>query len=904
MATAETGWGNGSLLKSIFGDWSFLRKKLGLLLFWPIKFALLSLIGWHFLLGYIQQEKLAAESAALREAGALSSAYAEHLYRELEAVDQITFYVKKGWELTGGKFGLEQMGTSGLFTKKAGFYVSIIDANGNLLTSTIPSPRHRNVAKENYFKVQLDGHDLFYIGTARVGAFSNTPVVPFTRRLEDAGGNFRGIVLVSVAPEYFLSGYDDVALKQTGFIGILSADKVVRLARIGKEVFLPRGGKVALLQTLPFSAAAGSTTLNGSEWFIDQRTRFVGWHATSGYQMITLTGIDRQTVLAPYREHRRELIRQGLGITALLGLISLIGMFVSLHIVWRRHQLEAIQATYRRATEVGNDGFIIAHPIYGAHGGIEDFEIADCNERGANLLSYRREELIGQKVSSMYQGEAVQQAMRMLCRAMKARFYEGESELAAFGLVDRPKWLHIRISRPNDDLAITLRDITELKSHLAELERRGNEDALTGLPNRHWLNSYLPHVVEQAAVTHRMLALLFIDLDEFKAVNDTMGHQAGDNILRNAAQRLRDATRPQDHVVRIGGDEFLVILERIDHAFDAAQVAERILAAFGTKFHIKEGIHSVGASIGISLYPVNGTDANTLLNNADVAMYSAKTDGKGTYRFFDPQYSESILQRHRNEAELRHALDLDQFVMYFQPRVDVSTGITSSMEALVRWAHPTRSIIGPNEFIPLAEETGLIVRLGQQVIEKVFAQVASWSKQGQAMVPVSINVSARQFRESNLASVLSSCLGRYHIDPALIEIELTESSMIDEGHNVIETLQTIQQLGIKLLVDDFGTGYSSLSQLQRLDFDVIKVDRAFTKELENSTEGAALVTAIITMAHALGMRVVAEGVETIEQIVTLKKLRCDEVQGFFISKPLPPSDTQPILPRWFFPTTT
>ncbi|WP_420475589.1 bifunctional diguanylate cyclase/phosphodiesterase [Noviherbaspirillum sp. ST9] len=904
MVTDTLSDGRSSRQRSLLGDWQFLKKNLGLLLFWPLKSIILGLIGWHFLVTHLDAEKIDAEQAALREAETLSRAYAQHLFRALEAVDQITLYVKSGWELGGNSFKLEKMGGTGLFTERAGFYVSIIDADGNLRTSTIPEAHRVNISTEPYFQVHLDRSNEFYIGTARIGNFSRTPVVPFSRRLEDANGSFQGIVLVSVVPDYFTSGYDEVALRQLGFIGILSADKVIRLARIGNEIFLPHGSKTAVMRELPFHEPAGSAMLEGNEWFTDRRTRYVGWSATSGYKMITVAGLDRETELAPYREARRETINRGIGASVVLALLTLAAMLVSLHIVWRRQQMRSMQETYRRATEVGNDGFLIARALRDPKGNVDDFEITDCNERGANLLRYRREELIGQRISWMYQGAAVEQTMRMLCRAMKTRFYEGESELASLGLEGGPRWLHIRISRPNDDLAITLRDITDLKSHVAELERRGNEDALTGLPNRHWLNSFLPQAVEQAAAARRMLALLFIDLDGFKAVNDTMGHNAGDEILRNAAQRLKDATRPQDHVVRIGGDEFLVILERIGHAFDAAQVADRILDAFGSAFKVNQGVRAIGASIGISLYPIDGADANTLLNNADIAMYSVKSDGKGTYRFFDPRYSEAIRERHRSEAELHYALDHDQFVMYYQPRVDVSTGVTSSMEALVRWAHPTRGVVGPNEFIPLAEETGLIIRLGEQVIEKVFAQVAYWAEQGQELVPVSINVSARQFRESNVAKLLSTCLERYKVDPALIEIELTESSMIEEGHNVVECLQAIQATGIKLLVDDFGTGYSSLSQLQRLDFDVIKVDRAFTAGMKDSKEGMALITAIITMAHALGMRVVAEGVETIEQIVALKQLRCDEVQGFFISRPLPPSKTQPILPRWFFPSTT
>ncbi|HZW21375.1 bifunctional diguanylate cyclase/phosphodiesterase [Noviherbaspirillum sp.] len=896
--------GAASRLKLALGDLAFLKRNLGLLLFWPLKFILLALIGWHLLDIHLEQERADAESAALQKAETLSRAYAQHLYRALEAVDQLTLYVKGGWELGGSNFKLEKMAGEGLFTEQTGFYVSIIDANGNLRTSTIPEARRVNIATEPYFQVHVHQPDHFYVGTARLGNFSQTPVVPFSRRLQDASGRFDGIVLVSVAPDYFTSGYDKVALKEFGFLGILSADKVMRLARIGDDVFLPHTQRTALLRELPLHEPAGSAILGSKDWFTDKRARYVGWAATPGYKMITVSGLDRDSELAPYREERRAALRQGIAATILLGVITLVAMLASLHIAWRRQQLQTMQATYRRATEVGNDGFMIARALYDPRGNVDDFEIVDCNERGANLLRYRREELVGQKISWMYEGVAAERTMRMLCRAMKHRFYEGETETATMGIEGVPRWLHIRISRPNEDLAITLRDITELKSHVAELERRGNEDALTGLPNRHWLNAFLPKAVEQAAANRRMLALLFIDLDGFKAVNDTMGHNAGDEILRNAAQRLRDATRPQDYVVRIGGDEFLVILERIGHAFDAAQVADRVLDAFGNAFRVNQGVRTVGASIGISLYPIDGADANTLLNNADIAMYSVKSDGKGAYRFFDPRFSEAIRQRHRMEAELQHALDHDQFVMYYQPRVDVSTGITSSMEALVRWAHPERGIVGPNEFIPLAEETGLIIRLGEQVIEKVFAQVAAWAARGQELVPVSINVSARQFRESNVANTLASCLARYRVNPDLIEIELTESSMIDEGHNVIETLQAIQAMGIKLSVDDFGTGYSSLSQLQRLDFDVIKVDRAFTTELDKPKEGVALITAIITMAHALGMRVVAEGVETIEQIVTLKQLRCDEVQGYYISKPLPPSDTQPILPRWFFPSTT
>jgi EAL domain-containing protein (putative c-di-GMP-specific phosphodiesterase class I) len=347
----------------------------------------------------------------------------------------------------------------------------------------------------------------------------------------------------------------------------------------------------------------------------------------------------------------------------------------------------------------------------------------------------------------------------------------------------------------------------------------------------------------------------------------------------------------------------VVITEKIYHSGDASHVASRVLHAFEEPFHLRQGMACVGASIGISMFPSDGSDANSLLNNADIAMYSVKTSGKRNFRFFDQRFYDAIRAKHEKEAEIRHAVDHDQFVIYYQPRVDIATGITSSMEALVRWAHPTHGIVVPNEFIPMAEETGIIISLGKIVIEKVCAQMADWSKRGQELVPVSINVSPRQFNEGNIATILQEAIERHHVDPRLIEIEVTESSMMSENDEVTTKLHAIRQMGIKILVDDFGTGYSSLSQLQRLDFDVLKVDRTFTNELVTANEGRVLFQAIITMAHGLGMRVVAERVETLEQIKLLKALRCDEIQGFYVSQPLPASDTQPILPKWFFPST-
>jgi diguanylate cyclase (GGDEF)-like protein/PAS domain S-box-containing protein len=565
---------------------------------------------------------------------------------------------------------------------------------------------------------------------------------------------------------------------------------------------------------------------------------------------------------------------------------------------------ELMQITYRMATEGGNEGFYIFRPVCGGDGNLFDFEIIDSNQRGAELLGRRREDLIGKNISGLYSQRAdFERAMEILQHAAEKRFFEDDVEVPR-GSPLKVHWVHCKIVRSHDDLAVTLRDISDAKAHVDELERRGNEDVLTGLPNRYWVQSYLPKAIEHAVATHEKLAVLFMDLDGFKAVNDALGHPAGDELLRNAARRLKLAVRPQDKVVRFGGDEFVFILENITGKRDAQHVAERVLNAFRKRFTLSRGVQSVGTSIGISLFPSDGRDADTLLQNADIAMYSVKTSGKQNYRFFDPEFYGALRARLERESELRHAVEQDQFIVYYQPRVDISNGVTCSMEALVRWLHPTKGLVEPLEFIPLAEDTGLIFRLGELVIDKVCAQLTYWARNGKELLPVSINVSPRQFNEANIAGTLAASVARHHVDPRLIEIELTESSMMGSSASVSSALSAIRGMGIKLLVDDFGTGYSSLSQLQRLDFDVLKVDRAFTMETDRTERGRVFFRAIITMAHALGMRVVAEGVENEKQIKILKSLCCDEIQGFYISRPLPPSQLQAVLPNCYLPSAS
>lgn len=890
---------------AMMGKTNFLRRNIRLILLWPIISLLIAGIGWIFTLDILEKERRVKEEHAIRAAAAIARGYSDHLVRTFQVIDQILQHVRFEWKLSEGKLRLEDSGHSELFPSTPIFNIGIVNRDGKLVTNAL-GVRQEDVSDRQYFLFHQAGNfDAFYIGGPSIGRTSGNSVVHFSRRITDDDGNFAGVVRASVAPEYLTASYDQVTLGDNGLLAILGNDLVFRASRIGditydfdNHAFKKSATSTASAQKLVLAQQGGSSLVAGDEWFIDGRNRYLGWQQVPGYSIIALAGLDEQEAFPGFAETRANTLALATLSSAILAIFTLAAMGLSLRLAWRKHRLELAQSAYRLATEGGSEGFYICRPIRDKSEAITDFEVIDCNQTGADFYERSRDMVKGARLSILHSKDKTDWRERLVRRfliAVERGVFEDDIEVRFRSRQKR--WFRLKLVYSNELLSITTQDITENKEHLFELERRGNNDSLTGLPNRHWMAAYLPDALIRATEEKHRLALLFIDLDGFKYVNDTAGHDSGDELLRNVARRLKVAVRPADHVVRIGGDEFVVVIENVHDRESAAHIAERVLHAFKEKFGLARGVFSVGTSIGISVFPEDGSDMQELLTHADAAMYAVKTSGKMGYRFFDRKYYEWVRAKIDRTAELRHALETDQLILYYQPRVDVTTGATCSMEALVRWAHPTRGILEPIDFIPLAEETGLIVQLGEIVIEKACAQIAYWSARGQELVPVSINVSARQFNESNIADVLEKAIERHGVTPGLVEIELTESSMTSDSEHVSQSLEGIQRLGMTLAVDDFGTGYSSLSQLQRLDFDVLKVDRAFTADLERTKEGTVFFTAIITMAHALGMRVVAEGVETAEQVRRLKSLHCDEIQGYFISMPLPPSETQPILPK-------
>jgi diguanylate cyclase (GGDEF)-like protein len=863
--------------------------RLRLILLWPLVSLFLAVVGMLFLASKLEEDKAESMARIQKTLNVLVRAYAEDTEQALDAVDRTLLLLRFQWIQSPTGIPLETMRSDGIFTKRAPFNASILDRHGTRVTSTFPldlkGAMDRGLADQSYFVDQkFAQQDRVFVGRPAVGRSTGRLVIHFSRRLIDREEQFAGVVHIGVQATYFTTHYDPTTLGSFGMLGMFGPEGLARVVRSGDTV--QSTGTELLSNPLSLEGGSGSMFASGAA-FRDGRNRYLAWQAIEDYGVIALVGLDEEESLAPYNAARLAATHQaGVALLFLLA-FTLVAMSLSLRIAWQKRLQELAAGTYRAATEGAADGFYIVRPV--DHGSDEtgDFCVIDCNERGAALFNMKSIEMKGRTLSSILGKNAFPEAEKMLDNAFRDGSFAGEWWRRTAD-ADRMRCLDVKILRSQSDFAVTLRDVTRERQHLRELERQGNEDSLTGLPNRNWAQKYLPRAVSQAASRSQSMALLFIDLDGFKSVNDRLGHGAGDEALRMSARRLREAVRPNDMVARLGGDEFIVILENVLHNDDVRQVAERVRESFSREFQLSIGSSSLGASIGISVYPTDAADATALMENADFAMYAAKTAGKNRYCFFDPSFSESVRKRVELEAELKRAIASDEFVLHYQPRVALSTGRTCGFEALLRWEHPARGLLEPAAFLWLAEETGLIVPLGELVIGKVCKQIGLWSRNEEICIPVSINVSARQFDEASVCDLLDDCVSRYGISNELVEIEMTESVMLANPAGARAKLNEMRKAGITLLIDDFGTGYSSLSQLQELDFDVLKIDGTFTNRLHAAgPAGCVFYEAIITMAHTLGMRVVAEGVEQLGEMQVLKELRCDEIQGFYVCPAMP-----------------
>lgn len=441
------------------------------------------------------------------------------------------------------------------------------------------------------------------------------------------------------------------------------------------------------------------------------------------------------------------------------------------------------------------------------------------------------------------------------------------------------------------------RDITKRKRDEETIRYMAYYDPLTRLPNRVLLNDRLTLAMAQAHRKDELLAVLFLDLDNFKTINDTLGHAVGDELLQGVAQRLQSCLREGDTIARLGGDEFTLLLPQITSSDDAVRVSQKVIEAFGAPFVLADRELHITTSIGIALYPTDGDTAEALLKNADTALYRAKEHGRNNYQLYTPAMNARALERLAMESSLRKALEKNEFTLCYQPQVELKTGTIIGMEALVRWRHPELGLILPMQFIPLTEETGLIASLGQWVLSEACRQNKAWLDAGFAPMRIAVNLSARQFQDENLVRTVEQALAESGLSSKYLALEITESVVMKDVVAATRTLRKLKQIGIQVHIDDFGTGHSSLSYLKKFPIDVLKIDHSFVCDITTDPGDAAIATAIITLAHSLKVKAIAEGVETREQMELLRALGCDAMQGFVFSRPLAANEATKLLKR-------
>ncbi|MBM3336115.1 MAG: EAL domain-containing protein [Betaproteobacteria bacterium] len=619
------------------------------------------------------------------------------------------------------------------------------------------------------------------------------------------------------------------------------------------------------------------TTKNFSEIHVPGNLMYVGWGKLDNYQIEAVIAVTLGNVLRSFNETGDLYDPLHAAGSSLIVFLCIAGGWLQSRLDARLRHKKKITSTFRLAVDTSREELYMFSPFFDKQGGMTDFLIEDCNGQAMRMFGREKEDLVGRRLNDIFSEKNLEATQLFLHTAMNDGFAEKE----VFIFREGPKkkcWCQARAVRADLGLAVTLRDITEVKEKESQLKQLALTDALTHLPNRHWMNQQLPFIMEAAENNGHQFAVLFIDLDNFKTINDTLGHNVGDAYLQAVARILQLSVRKHDHVLRLGGDEFIILLNELDNSDVALEVAGHLLTRLRDIDTLDASSSlSPRASIGVAFYPENATTPEGLVQAADIAMYEAKRSGKDRVACYSRKMLDQLSERLSMESALQHAIPGGQLLLYLQPRASAATGGLVGFEALVRWQHLELGLVTPQRFIPLAEESHLIVEVGNWVAAEVCEKLARWRSTGKPIVPVSINVSARQLKDPEFRTQLEAHMHAHHINASEVAIELTESMMIGDNDDIQNELRLLADMGLKLMIDDFGTGYSSLARLQSLSVDVLKIDQSFVRNLSAGGQGIILCQAMTQMGKTLGLAVVAEGVETTEQLQMLQLMGCDEI---------------------------
>jgi diguanylate cyclase (GGDEF)-like protein len=825
-------------------------------------FLLLPWIGITIALHYEYQH---ARAVAIHSTANLAQALEESTRRTIGQIDYTLLSARAMRAVQGGRFDFDQWVRTQTVADQMTVQIAIADRSGVVVGSTVPMSSKINVGDRPHFLAQQDpSRDDLYISQPLIGRISGLEIIQFSRKLTDPDGAFAGVVVLSLGTVELSRFYENLKLGN-GFVSIISADGVI-LAR-GPRIEGLNGTRVTTKSAADgvLVRAAGSVDLPATVFRGEQIASF---RHLRDHPLIVMVGLDTDTVFAQYRSLRLNALLSGAAITLA---VFLVGFF------WVRQKRRSLAS--RRALAVTLD--TISQGILMVDG---QGSISVINPRVLDLLARPEDppdSAMQHIVARARELAASQEAIAFTSQApMLGPREEGCCETA----LDNGTIIEVRTHALQDSGFVqTYTDITEQRLAHAQVLHLAHHDPLTGLANRAALMQRLSAIVDQFAGSDGLSALVMIDLDRFKGVNDTFGHGAGDALLIEVAQRLRTIVRATDVAARLGGDEFVLLLPGLRQRNDVVMLAERVLRGLSEPVRIQGHDVRIGASLGIAFHPQDGRDADTWLKHADMALYNAKHGGRGVYRCFDQQLFQAVTDQHLLEIELRMALDGEGLEVHFQPKFACNALEITGFEALARWRHPSRGYISPAVFIRIAEDCGLIHRLGQWVLEHACECVAEWEPR----YPVAVNVSVMQLRDNGLKDHIATVLRKTGLQPRNLEIEVTESVMADDDQVVLDNLRAIKAMGIKIALDDFGTGFSSLSYLRRFSFDKIKIDRSFVQGQADDPGVRVILEAILGMCHNLGLTTVGEGIETREQLDLLRNRGCTEVQGYLLGRPMP-----------------
>jgi diguanylate cyclase (GGDEF)-like protein len=852
-------------------------------------FALLPLAAiWIATFHFIDAERRAAIDAARDATREQVETYEAQMVRNLTAIDQTLKVIKYAVEMKGASAALPALRTQGLLPPGLVFQVAVADRTGRIVDSN-PAMPALDVAREAYFAAHAAGDGSMPFVSAAIGdGAKDDPHLHFTRRINDATGHFAGIAIVEVDPAYFTSAYERTRSGEMGLLALVGNDGVARAVRIGDKTSW--GQHMALAGLADDATAPHATAPDGV-------VRYVGARPLHGFPLTAVVGLALAEQTAEFEQHRGTYLAAALGASALLvGVVGLISAW-SWQLAKARRRERRAQETYLAASEASLDAFFVLRAERGADGRIHDFRVEGTNSRAERFTGIGQDALRGQLLCELLPYARLNGMFNQLLQVVGEKTVVETEWLASSGPA-AGRWLQRQIVPVEGGAVAMVRDITERKLAEERIRHMAHHDELTGLPNRSLIRDRLEQAVAQAERSGGHLALAFVDLDGFKLVNDGLGHNAGDELLKVVGTRMGACLRRNDTLGRLGGDEFVILLPDVgDEPLAITAVLEKIRQAVTEPVQIGNQAVQVSCSMGVVVYPRDGADPKTLMMNADAAMYRAKDLGSNNFQFYTREMNASLEEKLVLLEGLRKALDATlagvhapapagRFHVLYQPKVDLRSGAIFGVEALLRWHHPEHGMVSPLRFIGLAEESGMIVALGEWVLRTACRQARTWRDAGLDALVVSVNVSARQFEEAHLVERIAGALRDAGLAPDALELEVTESLLMRDLNGALARMGELKAMGVALSIDDFGTGYSSLSALKSFPIRTLKIDQSFVRDLASSSDDQAIALAVISLGHRMHLRVIAEGVETEEQRDFLRAHDCDEMQGYLFSPPV------------------